>query len=80
MARIEGVPKNKAGIIARISYWWTNRLLGKIPEPMKIAAHHTKLFTANLIFESVLMKSRTLQERLKALAALKVATLIGCPF
>src|SRR4029077_16275014 len=75
MARIKGLRKNKAGVIARIAYSWTKRLLGKIPEPMTITAHHTKVFSGNMFFETMLMKSHKVDDRLKALAEIKVATL-----
>ncbi len=78
MARIKGL--EKAGIFTRFIYSKTKKVLGKVPEPMTITAHHPRLFTGNVFFEMSLMKSHKVDERLKALASLKVATLIGCPF
>lgn len=40
MARIEGVPENKAGLAARFAYWFARRSFGKVPEPLTVVAHN----------------------------------------
>ncbi len=80
MPRIEGVPKNKAGLMTRLAYWFARRRYGKLPEPLTLVAHHTWLARGYGAFELALGKSRLVEERLKALASIKVAALIGCPF
>ena len=80
MARIAGVPKNKTSLITRFAYWYARRRFGKVPEPLTLVAHHPWLFRGNGAFELALEHSRLVDARLKGLASIKVATLIGCPF
>jgi hypothetical protein len=80
MARIVGVPKKKAGIATRIAYWFCRRRFGRVVEPLTIIAHHPRLARGYVAFEFAMDKSRRVDERLKVLAEIKAATLIGCPF
>ncbi len=80
MSRIEGIPEHKAGLAARFAYWFSRRRFGKVAEPLAIIAHHPGLLLGYGAFETALDRSRRVEERLKELAALKAATLIGCPF
>lgn len=80
MARIPGVPKEKAGMLTRYAYRYSERHFGKVAEPVTIAAHHAWISRSAGAFELALQKSRQVDEKLKALASLKAATLIGCPF
>ncbi len=80
MARIEGVPGRKAGLMVRLAYWYLRRRFGKVPQPLTVVAHHPKLFRGFARFEWTFERSRLVDARLKALAQIKAATLIGCPF
>ena len=80
MARIEGLPKSRAGVLARIGYWYAQRWLGKLPEPLAVVAHHRSIFQAYTAYEFALGRARLVEARLKALAGLKAAALVGCPF
>ncbi len=80
MARIQGVAENKAGLAARFAYWYARRGFGKIPEPLTVVAHHPWLSRGYAAMEFALQRSRLVDEKLKALASIKAATLIGCPF
>jgi hypothetical protein len=40
MPRIQGVPKNKAGVMARFAYWCARRSFGKVPEQLAVVSHH----------------------------------------
>jgi hypothetical protein len=80
MARIQGLPKNKTGLMSRLVYWMARRRLGKVPEPLTLIAHHPWLSRGYGLFELALDRSRLVDTRLKELATLKVATLVGCPF
>ncbi|MFI5394699.1 MAG: hypothetical protein ACHQ9S_04130 [Candidatus Binatia bacterium] len=80
MARIPGVPPSRAGLFTRFAYWYSNRRFGKIAEPLTIAAHHRQIFQAYGAYEFMLDRARSVDARLKALASLKAAALIGCPF
>ncbi len=80
MARIEGITEGKAGLLARLAYWLARRRVGKVPEPLRVYARHTWLLNGYGAFEYALERSRLVEERLKLLAQIKAATLVGCPF
>ena len=80
MARIAGVPPGRAGVTIRFAYRMAERLTGKLPKPMTIAAHNPWIFRAYTAYEYGLGRASTVDKRLKTLAGLKVAALVGCPF
>jgi len=80
MARIAGVTKNRAGLLTRFAYWFSNRRFGKVAEPLAVAAHHPQIFQAYSAYEFMLERARLVEPRLKVLAEIKAATLVGCPF
>jgi hypothetical protein len=80
MARLEGVPLQRTGWLARLAYWYARRWLGKVPEPLTVAAHHSWILSAYTSYEFALGRARLVDARLKALAGIKAAALIGCPF
>lgn len=80
MARIEGVADDKAGPLIRVVYWYLRRRFGKVPEPVRLVAHHPTLFRGYGRFEIAQERSRLVDRRLKALAQIKAASVIGCPY
>lgn len=84
MARINGAPANRGGPIRRLLvglvYWLTHRRLGRVIMPVQVTAHHGKLFWGYLQMEQSQMSSKLVDAKLKGLAELRVATLVGCPF
>lgn len=80
MARIQGIAENKAGIVTRFAYWYARRGFGKVPEPLTVVAHHSWLSRGYATMELAFRRSRRVEEKLKVLASIKVATLVGCPF
>jgi alkylhydroperoxidase family enzyme len=80
MPRIDGVPAAKAGIFTKLMYIFVRRRLGRVPEPVRVMAHHRGLLTGYAAFELALDRARRVPARLKDLASLRAATLIGCPF
>jgi len=80
MARIEGVPARRAGLLLRFAYRFAKRMVGKIPEPLTVAAHHGWIFRGYSAYEFMLGRARLVDHRLKILAEIKAAALIGCPF
>jgi hypothetical protein len=80
MARIEGVPAERAGLFKRFVYWMTRRKVGKVAEPVTIAAHHGPIFRGYLGYEYALTQSHRVDVKLKTLASLKAGALVGCPF
>ncbi len=78
--RIEGVSKSKASLFVRLAYWFSQRRLGKVADPLKIIGHHSWVSFGYGIFELASERAQLVELRLKELAQVKVATLVGCPF
>jgi alkylhydroperoxidase family enzyme len=56
------------------------RMFGRVPEPLTVNAHNAAVFRATVGYEYFLAKAARVDARLKALAALRAATMVGCPF
>jgi len=84
MARIAGTDPRQhtflSGIFIRIVYALTRRKVGRVVMPVKIAAHHPGILWGYGQMEQSLFSSRRVDDSLKSLATLRVATLVGCPF
>ena len=86
MARMNGLEPHQAGWYTRLVYWLVRRSIGKITgrsqlvEPVKITAHHPRLLKAYGQMEMGQAAATSVPAPLKALAGLKAAALIGCPF
>jgi hypothetical protein len=78
MARIAGA--ERVGPFARFAFWLSRRRLGKVVEPLAVHARHPAIFQAYAGYEFGLGRAHKVPARLKTLASLKAATLIGCPF
>src|SRR5262245_60037846 len=86
MAHIKGVEPAQAGWMTRLVYWFVKREMKKLTgraqliEPIKIVAHHPSLLRAVGQMEGGQAAAKSVPDTLKALASIKAATLIGCPF
>jgi hypothetical protein len=80
MARLEGLPPARAGLFTRLAYWVARRRLRRLPEPLTVMAHQPKILAAVAGYETMLERARLVDARLKTLAGLKAAALIGCHF
>jgi 4-carboxymuconolactone decarboxylase len=86
MARMQGVEPHDAGWSIRLVYWFVKRAIYKItgmarvPEPLKITAHHPKLLRAVGQMEGGQAAATSVPAGFKALAGIRAATLVGCPF
>lgn len=84
MARIEGAQPSKlrflSAFFTRIVYALTKRKLGRVVMPVQVTAHHPAILWGYGQMEQSLLSSHKLDEALKELATLRVATLVGCPF
>jgi hypothetical protein len=84
MARIPGAPRNQGGMIRRLLvsfvYFLTQRRLGRVIMPIQVTAHHPKIFWGYVQMEQSQASSKLIDPKLKGLAELRVATLVGCPF
>ena len=84
MARIEGADPSKQGLFqglfTRVIYSLTKRKVGRTVMPVLIAPHQSTRLWGYGQKEQSLLGSRLLEEPLKNLGELRVATLVGCPF
>lgn len=90
MARIDGVPKSKAGPAVRIAYRFGPRMMRKLTgrepqlgsgiEPMELWAYQPKMMMGMGRFNQAVRRNRTLDDRIKNLVELKGAQMIGCEF
>jgi hypothetical protein len=79
MARLAGVTKPPT-IFARIVYWFSKRMFGRVPLPVLIHAHHPQLFGGMARMELAQDKAKRVPFEVKAIAEIRIATRIGCPF
>jgi hypothetical protein len=84
MARIPGASSNQGSLMRRlfvgVVYSLTRRRLGKVIMPIQVTAHHPKIFWGYVQMEQSQMGAKLIDHKLKGLAELRVATLVGCPF
>ncbi len=80
MIRIPGLDAKKAGLFTRLVYSLTKWKLGRVVMPVQVTAHHTRLLRAMGEMEMGQAAAYSVEPRLKALASIQTATLIGCPF
>jgi hypothetical protein len=78
MARIEGLSNDQASFISRALFWVGQRRLGRISETWRIMARIPRLHFGRGVFELLLDSSRHVSHRLRRLADVKAAMLIGC--
>ena len=84
MARITGASPNRGGVIRRLFvsliYSLTRRRLGRVIMPIQVTAHHGTILWGYGLMEQSQQSSKLVDTKLKGLAQLRVATLVGCPF
>ena len=78
--RVEGVPNAGFRPMTRLTYWVTKHWFGEVPEPVGVTAHHGKILAGLNAFETALLSADRVEERLKELAVLKAAMMVGCEF
>jgi len=80
MARIEGISDKQASMFVSTIYSGTRRKIGRVPEPSRIAAHQPRLLGGLAGMELAQAGMHSVDPVVKALADIKTAMLIGCPF
>lgn len=80
MPRISGVESNQSPWHVRLIYWFAKRNLGHVPAGMKILAYYPPLLRRHVRMNMLMHRKGELPPKLKRLAMLKTAMLIGCPF
>ncbi len=80
MARIQGVDGKQAGLFVRLAYWFCKRKVGRVIEPIRVHAHVPRLLRGLAAMEMAQEAVRSVDPLVKAIAQIRVATRIGCPF
>jgi 4-carboxymuconolactone decarboxylase len=84
MARIHGARANQGGPLRRVFvgtlYWMTKGRLGRLIQPVQVTAHHPTILWGYGLMEQSQASAKLVSPKLKGLAELRAATLIGCPF
>ena len=80
MARIPGVSDAEASFLTRRVFQGAKNIAGQVPDPLRIMAHSKPVMWADALFEIALQRANAVPVRLKNLASIKVATLVGCVF
>ncbi|MEA2436168.1 MAG: hypothetical protein QOF65_724, partial [Thermoleophilaceae bacterium] len=76
MSRI--APPRRLGPFARLAAWMSRRDYGRVPEPVLVTAHHPGILRGHGIFEWETGRAHTVDQKLKDLAEIKAAALVGC--
>ena len=80
MARIAGVPANKASWLTRLVYRAARRKLKLLPEPLTVMAHQPGVMWSAALFELGFERCHRLDPKLKELAMIRAGALVGCPW
>ena len=81
MARIEGLSDREASFMTRRVYAEAARQAGgTVPDPLRIMARSSPTMWAAGLFQMAFGRARKVDARLKTLACLKAASMIGCVF
>lgn len=80
MARIPGVPKDREGWLLRYAQRFSKKKLGATVEPTGIMGHQPWLLAGVGGYEMTSERLTTVPAKLKTLADIKAAMMIGCPF
>lgn len=77
--RTEGVKDDEAGLRTRLIFWRVKRRLGRIPLSSRIYARDPKLLHLSSELSRHLAGPGKVSPKLKEIAQLKVAVMVGCP-
>ncbi|RMD83864.1 MAG: carboxymuconolactone decarboxylase family protein, partial [Candidatus Dadabacteria bacterium] len=80
MTRIPRRSPRGAGLLVRAVYRAVRRRFGRVPASVQLMAHNGWVLAAASAFELAFGRARALDARLKELASLKAATVVGCRF
>src|ERR671918_307106 len=80
MARVEGVPEADANWTVRFAYWLTRRRLGTVPQTYAVSPHSPWVLGGVMLFRVCFERFRLVDSKLLALAELRAALSINCPF
>lgn len=79
MSRMPGVPEREASWLSRLVFRGIRRRAKHLADTWTIAAHQPGLLLGWALHELAYERANDLDRRLRRLAQLKVAALVGCP-
>lgn len=86
MTRMPGRTDDEASLGLRLLFRFVKRKvagltgLAVVPEPLRVTAHHPRLLRATAHMEMGQEAAHAVPARLKLLASVQTARLVGCPF
>ena len=80
MARMPGVPNEKAGWLVKGLFAGVRRKAGSVSESFRIAGWNPRILLGWSLMEAALDSERQLDAKLRKLAEIKTAAMVGCPF
>ncbi len=80
MARIDGLSDAEASFVTRQVFGVAGKRLGRVPDPLRIMARSGGTMWASGLFQLSFDRAHSVDPKLKTLACLKAASLVGCVF
>lgn len=80
MARIDGIQDEEASFLQRLIFRAAARQAGDVPDPLRIMAKSSGVMWAAGLFQTSFDRASSLEPKIKTLACLKAASMIGCLF
>lgn len=80
MSRSAGVQDKDASLKTRIIFWFAKRKIGNVPEGLRVRGLDPKYLNACVRMDLYAAGKGVVPMKLKELAQLKVAMMVGCPF
>ena len=80
MARIDGIADAEAGLVTRFVFRTAARQTGAVPDPLRIMAKSGGTMWSAGLFQLAFDRAQKVDAKLKSLACLKAASLVGCVF
>ena len=80
VSRIEGVQDGAAGLLTKLVFWRAKRRFGHVPMSTRIRAYDPSLLLLAERMSKYTATAVTISAKLKELAQLKVAAMVGCRF
>ena len=80
MTRVEEIANKREGLFDRFLGWYSRRTFGMIIDPLRVLARNKVILAAAAAFDMISARSRSADHKLKELAQIKAATMIGCPW
>ena len=80
MARIDGVTDQEASFMTKRVFGAAAKQAGAVPDPLRIMAKSSATMWGAGLLQIALDQGKTVPVKLKTLACLKAASMIGCVF